>query len=257
MPSEPFDPQGGDADWPPSDWPDPGWADSFDGTFDANEFSGTARMFPLPGVSLYPGIVRPYHVFEERYLALVEDALAGDGLIAMGVLCPDWETDYEGRPPMEPVACLGKIVAHFRFEEGRFNLMLAGLRRITIKNELEPPQAFRRAAVELVEECEPEGGGVPAVADLQSRLATAFRTAMPAGEPPEPLLQVLEADTPLGTLADLTAYTLPFSHGVKLAALAEADAVRRAEGLIAALDDEDLAASGLTRAGFPPPFSTN
>lgn len=249
MSSEPFDSQD-------ADWPGPGWSDSFDGSFDAEAFSGTARLFPLPGVSLYPGIVCPLHVYEERYQALVKDALAGDGLIAMGVLCPDWETDYEGRPPMETVACLGKIVSHFRFEKGKFNLMLAGVRRIVIKNELEPPQAFRRAAVELVEECEPSSGD-PAVADLQSRLATAFRTAMPAGEPPEPLLQALEADTPLGMLADLTAYTLPFSHGVKLASLAEADAQRRAELLIAALDNEDMPLDGLTGTGFPPPFSTN
>ncbi len=251
MSSDPFDPQGDDADWLRPDW-----ADSFDGSFEAEAFSGTARLFPLPGVSLYPGIVRPLHVYEERYVALVEDALAGDGLIAMGVLCPDWETDYEGRPPMETIACLGKIVTHYRFEEGKFNLMLAGVRRIVIKNELEPPQAFRQAAVELVEESEP-GSGDPAVAVLQSRLATAFRTAMPAGEPPEPLLQALEADTPLGMLADLTAYTLPFSHEVKLAALAEADARRRAELLIVAIDNEDLPTSGLTGTGFPPPFSTN
>jgi uncharacterized protein len=195
--------------------------------------------------------VQPLHVFEERYRALMDDALAGDGLVAMAVLRPGWETDYAGRPPLEPVACLGRIVAHHRLDDGRYNLLLAGERRVRLREELTPPQAFRRASVEVLAELEPAPSGVEALR-LRRRLADAFRRSLPAGEPPEALQQVFSDDTPLGLLADLAAYTLPLPRRVKLAALAEPDAAARAAALIAELTRDESPGRP-----FPPPFSAN
>ncbi|MGL4513427.1 MAG: LON peptidase substrate-binding domain-containing protein [Lacipirellulaceae bacterium] len=227
---------------------DPAWS-SDDTTFDASSFSGVARLFPLPGVALYPRIVQPLHIFEDRYRALMEDALAGDRLITMAVLCPGWEGDYPGRPRLEPVACLGRIVAHHRMADGRFNLLLAGERRVRLVEELSPPQAFRRAAVEILDDIEPYGLTIDTTR-LWRSLAEAFRRALPAGEPPEALQQVFSDETPLGLLADLAAYTLPLPTRVKVAALAEADVAVRAAALVAELS------AGETPP-FPPPFSLN
>jgi Lon protease-like protein len=220
-------------------------------SFDDASFSGVARLFPLPSVALYPRVVQPLHIFEERYRALMDDALAGDGLVAMAVLRPGWETDYAGRPPLEPIACLGRIVAHHRLDDGRFNLLLAGERRIRLGDELSPPQAFRRAAAQIVPELEPSPQ-VGEVQRLRRRLAEAFRRALPAGEPPEALQQLFRDDTPLGLLADLAAYSLPLPRRVKLAALTEADATARALALIAELGEGQP-----TGQPFPPPFSIN
>jgi Lon protease-like protein len=73
--------------------------------FDAATFCGVARLFPLPNVVLYPHVMQPLHIFEERYREMLEDALAGDKLIAMAMLEPGWEADYDSRPPISPDAC--------------------------------------------------------------------------------------------------------------------------------------------------------
>lgn len=227
-----------------------GWA------FDPAQFDGVARLFPLPGVSLFPRVVLPLHIFEERYRELMQDALDGDRLIAMAVLKPGWEQDYASRPPLEPHACLGRIVAHHQLDDGRFNLMLAGVARVKILSEIEPPRAFRRARVELVEELEPSAGD-PRIAELQSKLSKAFRQALPAGEPPEPLQKAFHRDTPLGLLADLAGFTLPLATEVKQQVLAEADVLTRAQLLIRAIEQSPPITPEGPSPGTPPPFSMN
>jgi Lon protease-like protein len=223
--------------------------------FDPRRFGGVARLFPLPAPALYPRVVQPLHVFEERYLELMRDALDSDGLIVMAVLKPGWEIDYASRPPLEPIACLGKIVTHHRLDDGRYNLLLAGVSRVRVLEELEPPLAFRRARVELAAETE------PASVELHQRLVDAFRKALPHGAPPEPLQRLFDDDTPLGLLADLAAYTLPLPRDVKQAALAELDAAKRAALLIGAIDAGAVGGgtlrNGDNAAGFLPPFSAN
>src|SRR5256885_16113186 len=97
--------------------------------FDAQTFSGMVRLFPLPNLVLYPHVMQPLHVFEERYREMLEDALAGAQLIAMAVLEPGWEPDYDSRPPVEQYACLGKAGAHHRLKDGRYNGLLPGRNR--------------------------------------------------------------------------------------------------------------------------------
>ena len=87
------------------------------------------RLFPLPNLVLYPHVMQPLHIFEDRYREMLEDALAGDQLIAMAVLEPGWEDDYESRPPVAQYACLGKVVAHHRLKDGRYNVLLMGVQR--------------------------------------------------------------------------------------------------------------------------------
>src|SRR4029079_17170823 len=69
--------------------------------FDADTFCGVARLFRLPNLVLYPHVMQPLHIFEERYREMLEDALASDRLIAMALLEPGWETDYDRRPPAD------------------------------------------------------------------------------------------------------------------------------------------------------------
>ena len=79
--------------------------------FVPEQFSGRARLFPLPNLVLFPHVVQPLHVFEPRYVDLLHDALEDDRLIAMSLLEAGWEKDYEGRPALYPTACLGRISA--------------------------------------------------------------------------------------------------------------------------------------------------
>src|SRR6188508_1840905 len=93
-------------------------------------FSGVARLFPLPNLVFFPQVMQPLHIFEPRYRQMTTDALAGDRLIALVLPKPGWEPDYAGAPDVHPVACLGKIVADQKMDDGRFNILLRGLSRI-------------------------------------------------------------------------------------------------------------------------------
>ena len=95
------------------------------------DFSGTARLFPLPNLVLFPHVIQGLHVFEPRYRQMTADALAGDGLIAIVMLKPD-EDEFTDRPAIESVACLGEITWHDKLPDGGYNLRLRGVCRARI-----------------------------------------------------------------------------------------------------------------------------
>ena len=103
-------------------------------------------LFPLPNAVLFPRMPLPLHVFEPRYRAMVRDASRGARLIGMALLCGDWERDYYGRPPVFPTGTVGEMVHVEELADGRFNIVLRGLREYTIVRELEGAP-YREAAV--------------------------------------------------------------------------------------------------------------
>ena len=56
--------------------------------FSPDQFSGQARMFPLPNLVMFPHVMQALHIFEPRYRALFEEAIEDDRLIALGSLGP-------------------------------------------------------------------------------------------------------------------------------------------------------------------------
>src|SRR3954471_3052174 len=225
--------------------------------FDPQTFCGVVRLFPLPNLVLYPHVMQPLHIFESRYREMLEDALADDRLIAMSVLKPGWEIDYESRPPVSEYGCLGKIVAHHKLDDGRFNLLLMGVQRMRIVQELAPLRSFRQARVELLEDtydfastCEHKR--------MQEALMNVFRGQVPCEcELPEQLGSMLSNQLPLGLLTDLAAYALPLSPEVKLQLLGECSVRRRVETLLGEVQKLDIKPAKKSALVFPPSFSDN
>ncbi|HEY6105478.1 MAG TPA: LON peptidase substrate-binding domain-containing protein [Anaeromyxobacteraceae bacterium] len=106
---------------------------------------GALKVFPLPGVVVFPGTPTPLHVFEPRYRQLVADCLAGDGRLAVVMLRPGWERDYHGRPPVHAVAGLGQIMQSERLTDGRYNILLDGRTRIRVEEEPATGSPYRVA----------------------------------------------------------------------------------------------------------------
>ncbi len=225
--------------------------------FDVSAFTGKARLFPLPNLVLYPHVMQPLHIFEDRYREMLEDALAGDHLIAMAVLEPGWETDYESRPPVSQYACLGKVVTHCRLEDGRYNLLLMGVQRVRIVKELAPLRSFRQARVELLEDSYDFASSCDRKR-VQEELMAAFRCNLPSScELPEQLENVLSNQLPLGFLTDLAAYALSLSPEAKLQLLGECCVRRRAEMLLREVKNFAPAPPKKSALAFPPAFSDN
>ncbi|HEY8211043.1 MAG TPA: LON peptidase substrate-binding domain-containing protein [Myxococcaceae bacterium] len=155
------------------------------------------KVFPLPQAVLFPGTAIPLHIFEPRYRALVRDCLAGDQVMALVQLQPGWVEDAQARPPMQPVACAGLVVAHEALEDGKFNIVLQGLVRVQILAELPPEKLYREVLAEVVEDGPYEGPGEEmlrqAVLEVCHRLPT---------EAAEGLVQ-LAAQNGGGALADV------------------------------------------------------
>ncbi len=110
-------------------------------------------MFPLPEVQLFPGAILPLHVFEPRYLALVDQVLErSDNSIAIATLRPGFEDDYEGRPPVYPTMGVGSVIAAEKKSDGRWNLLVRGALRTRLVHELPADEMFREIMVERLED---------------------------------------------------------------------------------------------------------
>jgi uncharacterized protein len=155
------------------------------------------KVFPLPEAVLFPGTAIPLHIFEPRYRTLVRDCLASDRVMALVQLQPGWVEDAEARPPMQGMACAGTIVAHESLEGGRFNIVLQGLVRVRLVDELPPDKAYREVLAEVVEDSPYQGHSEhllrQAVLEICQRLP---------GEAAEGLVQ-LAAQNRGGALADV------------------------------------------------------
>jgi Lon protease-like protein len=215
-------------------------------------FKGVARLFPLPNLVLFPQVVQGLHIFEPRYRQLMADALSGDKLISLVLLQPGWEDEYDNRPAVEPVGCLGRIGWHERLPDGRYNLRLRGLSRIRILEELSTDRLYRVARVQLVPDVAP--AELSRLTELRHRLADAVLPRFAADGPAHQQLEELFAgEMPLGHVCDVLAYALPLPLEMKQALLAEPHADLRAEVIAQAL----LVSAARADRKFPPDFSSN
>lgn len=139
------------------------------------------RLFPLPNVVLFPHVELPLHVFEPRYRDLVRDAMSEDRIIGMALLRGDWRRDYDGRPDLFPLGCAGAIEAFSALPDGRSNLILRGLSRFEILEEIvDDGTAYRRARVRwLRDEQGPLGSLEGRLRELVDRLLERRGTAAP------------------------------------------------------------------------------
>jgi len=134
-------------------------------------------LFPL-GTVLFPGLVLPLHVFEERYRQLVRDlmALPADNEREFGVVAirSGWEVE-RAAPGGEPatgltmstslslydVGCSAQLRQVTEHEDGRFDLVTVGRRRFRIVDVDDNGKPYLTAQVEWL----PEEAGEPGLAD--------------------------------------------------------------------------------------------
>ncbi len=228
-----------------------------DEDLDLRDFSGICRLFPLPGVVLFPHAVQPLHIFEPRYYQMTQDALDGDQLIVIVQVQPDADWSSSDEPAIESVACLGRIIHHERLPDGRFNLLLQGRARVRIVRELEVPTLYRQADVEILHEVPPSE---PLDPSGSANLIDAFRdVAMLAGGLDPEFDAMLADGPPLNVVTDLIAQALGLPAALKQVLLADRRADRRGHALLTILRQvasNSSRSSGNTRP-FPPPFSNN
>jgi Lon protease-like protein len=227
-----------------------------DGDYDLRDFANVCRLFPLPKVVLFPHAVLPLHIFEPRYRQMTEDALAGDQLVTI----VQWRAPFPIKPglepPLEEIACLGRILQHERLPDGRFHFLLLGRKRVRLVREIPGDKLYRLAVAEILEDENTELPQEP----RRSEIAVLFRRVSERHGSLDPdLKSLIDTGLPLGSLTDLVAHALGLPPAIKQELLAETRVDRRADVLLEILrglvDHKSAAGQGLRP--FPPPFSTN
>jgi Lon protease-like protein len=215
---------------------------------DLSPDGGLVRLFPLPNLVLFPHAMQPLHIFEPRYRQMTADALAGDRLIGMALPRPGWEKDYAAAPAIHPVACVGRILAEQHLADGRFNILLCGVRRMRVVEEVAQPTLYRAARVQWLVDV-PCADAAEEVHWRQRLRDEAPGWFQGTSEVRDRLLELIGGEHAVGAMADLIAFALPLDAEFKQTLLEELDVSRRLERLLRHL--------GGPRRGFPPEFSPN
>lgn len=220
-----------------------------------DDFSGEVRLFPLPNVVLFPHVLLPLHIFEPRYVEMTRDALAGDGLIALAQIKPGSENSQAEVPEIHPVICIGRIAHHVELEDGRYNLIVQGLSRASIIEELPMEYAYRQASVELLAE-EPFDN-ISTEDQRRAEILKNFRKLFPKLDVEHELHQVFESEIPLGILCDVFAYALSLDPADSQRLLSEFNVDRRSRLLLQLIETSISNPPEESTREFPPPFSLN
>jgi uncharacterized protein len=187
-------------------------------------------LFPLPNGALLPGELLPLHVFEPRYRAMLEVVRKGDRLIAVGTLMPGWETDYHGSPAVAEIVGLGRIVKDRLNSDGTSDIVLHGLLRGEVVEEL-PARPFRRVRLML------RGDGHWHAAEV-FRLRRELLTGIAERLRTRQLSFDLTAGFDVGALADRIASALDLTAEQRVEMLQAMDLEQRVERLLALLRDK-------------------
>lgn len=99
-------------------------------------------VFPLPGALLLPRSRLPLHLFEPRYLAMMEDALKTPQRL-IGMVQPNKVPGREGHG-LHTIGCAGRVTQFSETEDGRYMITLAGISRFRVLEEVEGFTPYRR-----------------------------------------------------------------------------------------------------------------
>jgi Lon protease-like protein len=189
-------------------------------------------IFPLTGVLLLPHTRLPLNVFEPRYLAMVDHAMASYRMIGMIQPRTPGE-DMAPRPALADVGCAGRIVEYGETDDGRYLVTLAGIIRFKIAGERDGSEPYREIAADYAAFAE----------DLRQDTEPDFsRERLLEALKPYLVERGLNTDwetleqAPAEMLVNALAMICPFDPEEKQALLEAATVKERAEALLALIE---------------------
>lgn len=197
---------------------------------DEQELDAVA-MFPLPNAVLLPGGLLPLHIFEPRYRDMTSDILAGSKLLAMARLQPGYEPFYHGRPAVHPVVGVGRVIASDQLDDGRYNILVRGLIRAELDEELPPTRSYRLVRARLMPD---EESTVPTVLSAMHHKLVALcdQLSMALEQGGEQLRQIVRSEPLPGACADVVCAALVTDLDERQSLLENVDPAARIERAI-------------------------
>src|SRR5690606_12705915 len=105
-------------------------------------------LFPLSRALLLPGTHRPLNIFEPRFIALIDDALAGNRMIGLIQPRDTAEEAPRGDVPLEEIGCIGRITHFEEQADERYFIILEGICRFSPVEELPTATPYRQARID-------------------------------------------------------------------------------------------------------------
>jgi uncharacterized protein len=105
----------------------------------------TIPVFPLPGALLLPRARLPLHIFEPRYLQMLDDALKTRTRL-IGMIQP--REVPNGKSKLQAIGCAGRLTGFSETEDGRYMVTLSGISRFRVLSEVEGFTPYRRCTVD-------------------------------------------------------------------------------------------------------------
>lgn len=217
-----------------------------------DEVMASVPLFPLPNVVLLPGAVLPLHVFEKRYRQMTEHLVGGgrrmnpaesNRLLAIVRIGAKFDP-MDDQPPLMEVGCCGRILDAQRLDDGRWNILVKGLCRVRVGDELDPELAgpggdavlYRRA--DLLPLHSKRAFEID-LGEAREKMRRLCRRPPIVGTPVgRQLDKLLSGPIPTAQLADVLAFDLLEDVDEKQALLEETDVRRRVERLAHLLDEQ-------------------
>ena len=112
--------------------------------FDKLELPNKVPVFPLSNFIFFPKTTVPLNIFEPRYIQMIDDSIKSNRVI--GMIQPK-KTGQLKKPDLYDIGCLGKITSFNETEDGRYIVVLSGLIRFRIKNEIENQKKYRECEI--------------------------------------------------------------------------------------------------------------
>jgi len=110
------------------------------------DLPATIPVFPLPGALLLPRARLPLHIFEPRYLQMIEDTLRTPGRL-IGMVQPRAQKSGDGRE-LQAIGCAGRLTQFSETEDGRYMVTLAGMSRFRILSEQRGFEPYVKADID-------------------------------------------------------------------------------------------------------------
>ena len=188
-------------------------------------------LFPLPNLVLFPHVVVPLHIFEERYKLMVNGCIDRDEPFGIVLLRAGAETESE--ETIHRVGVTARIIQVERLENGRLNILCEGENRFKVRRFLQQ-EPYWRGSVDFFE----DDDNHPTVDSLYEEVAALYRkvvelgTSVNSGE---------ESDTPLpespSDLSYMVSYVLDIDSEAKQKLLEMTSTAERLRVLVHHLDE--------------------
>jgi len=109
-----------------------------------NKFPNTLSVFPLSNFIFFPNTSAPLNIFEPRYIQMINESIKSNRMIGMsqpkGII-------NQSKPELFRVGCLGKISSFNETDDGRYVIILNGITRFNIVEEIDNGKPFREFKV--------------------------------------------------------------------------------------------------------------